>query len=112
MPRDVDMEGGGKSDWVRITSVDGFSFMVLRKVAMGSGTLKNMLSSDSNFAEALSGTCPLQERAVVLEKVLEYLAYKNTYEENGSKDDLEHFEKRVPPEIALELLMAADYLES
>jgi transcription elongation factor B subunit 1 len=34
-------------DWVRLTSTDGFSFMVKRKVATASGTLKSMLSAES-----------------------------------------------------------------
>jgi transcription elongation factor B subunit 1 len=34
-------------DWIRITSNDGFSFMVKRKVANMSGTLKNMLDPES-----------------------------------------------------------------
>jgi len=35
------------SDWVRIMSNDGFSFMVKRKVANTSGTLKSMLDTES-----------------------------------------------------------------
>ena len=36
-----------KNDWVKLVSRDGFSYVVRREVAMGSGTLSNMLSSDS-----------------------------------------------------------------
>jgi hypothetical protein len=35
------------SDWVMVTSTDGFSFMVRRKVANISGTMRNMLDTES-----------------------------------------------------------------
>ena len=73
------MDQKSDNDWVRLTSTDGFSFMVKRKVATASGTFKNMLSVESqpsfyyttifwlamslgNFSEALSNTCATQER--------------------------------------------------
>ena len=34
-------------DWIRLVSNDGYSYLVRRKVAMASGTLRNMLSADS-----------------------------------------------------------------
>ena len=69
-------------EWVRLTSNDGYHYLVKRKVAMCSGTLKNMLSAESpspvfssisaryltdirksgNFSEALSNACPVDER--------------------------------------------------
>jgi len=36
-----------EDEWVRLTSTDGFSVIVKRKVATGSGTLKSMLSAES-----------------------------------------------------------------
>ncbi|KAH7922001.1 POZ domain-containing protein [Leucogyrophana mollusca] len=101
------------SEWVRITSTDGYSFLVKRKVAMMSGTLKNMLSVDSNFKEALANTCPINERAAVVEKVCEYMAFKAYHEGAGPKEEIpvNEFTERIPPEVALELLLAADYLE-
>lgn len=38
-----------ENEWVRIISKDGFSYLIRRKVALGSGTLKNMLDSDSTY---------------------------------------------------------------
>jgi hypothetical protein len=32
-------------EWVRLQSLDGFSYLVKRKVAEGSGTIRNMLDS-------------------------------------------------------------------
>lgn len=40
-------------DWIRITSNDGYSFLVKRKVATRSGTLKSMLDEDSAHPLAL-----------------------------------------------------------
>ena len=37
----------GGEDWIRIISQDGYTFLVKRKVANVSGTLRNMLSVDS-----------------------------------------------------------------
>lgn len=52
--------GKNPEDWIRLVSTDGYSYLVKRKVAMMSGTLRNMLNND--FAEAASNTCPIQER--------------------------------------------------
>ncbi|KAJ3555213.1 hypothetical protein NM688_g2699 [Phlebia brevispora] len=99
-------------DWIRLVSSDGFSYLVKRKVAMGSGTLKNMLSAESSFAESASNTCPVNERAIVVEKLSEYMQYKNAYENVPAKEDIPDFQTRIPPEVALELLVAADYYEA
>ena len=60
------------------------------------------------FSEALTGRCVLENiSGVVLEKVCEYFCYneKNKTQENVPDMD-------IPPELCLELLMAADYLDS
>lgn len=36
-------------DWIRLVSDDGYSYLVKRKVAMASGTLRNMLGVESRF---------------------------------------------------------------
>ncbi|KIM55363.1 hypothetical protein SCLCIDRAFT_305371 [Scleroderma citrinum Foug A] len=101
------------SDWVKLVSSDGYSFLVKRNVATVSGTLKTMLSTDSTFREALANTCSISERAVLVEKICEYMSFKAQYEAGGPKEEvpLNEFTERIPPEIALELLLAADYLE-
>ncbi|KAG6334526.1 hypothetical protein ID866_4560 [Astraeus odoratus] len=100
-------------DWVKLVSSDGYSFLVKRSVAMISGTLRTMLSTDSTFREARASTCPISERAVLVEKVCEYMTFKAQYENAGPKEEipLHEFTERLPPEVALELLLAADYLE-
>ncbi|KIP05739.1 hypothetical protein PHLGIDRAFT_107850 [Phlebiopsis gigantea 11061_1 CR5-6] len=94
-------------DWIRIVSTDGYSCLVRRKVAMTSGTLRDML--DAGFAEASANTCRAEERGVVVEKLCEYLQYKWTYERASPKEDIPDFSERIPPEVALELVIAADY---
>ncbi|OBZ77551.1 Transcription elongation factor B polypeptide 1 [Grifola frondosa] len=108
----MQVDSDSKNEWVRLTSNDGYTFLVRRKVANGSGTLKNMLSSESNFAEAVSNTCPMEDRSAVVEKLCEYLVYKNIYSGGPAKEEIPDFTERLSPEIALELLMAADYYEA
>ncbi|KAJ6551755.1 BTB/POZ protein [Mycena capillaripes] len=98
-------------DWVRVTSDDGYSFLVRRKVAMASETMRDMLDTAGNYAEAIARTCPVQQRGVIVEKLLEYMSFKSYYENVGPKDEvpIHEFMDRIPPEIVLELLLAADY---
>ncbi|KAH9067868.1 BTB/POZ protein [Lactarius vividus] len=106
------MSSSSQDDWIRITSRDGFSFVVKRNVALHSGTLRSMLDERHSFAEAVQKVCPIDERAAVAEKFVEYLAFKATYENAPPNEDLPDFSERIAPEIALELLSAADYLET
>ncbi|KAM5543822.1 hypothetical protein V8D89_002439 [Ganoderma adspersum] len=115
MPADAAMQGDEKAkanDWVRLTSSDGYHYLVRRKVALCSGTLKNTLNEDSNFVEATSNTCAMDERGIIVEKLAEYLIYKSTYENAKKNEDIPDFQERVNPEISLELLVAADYYDA
>ncbi|KZV61482.1 hypothetical protein PENSPDRAFT_619078 [Peniophora sp. CONT] len=99
----------GDDAWIRVKS-GAFSFLVKKKVLLRSGTMKDMMSGD--FQEMNERTVNLTDsaRPIVTEKVLEYLAYKTTYEKAGPKEEIPDFYERVMPELALELLTAADYL--
>jgi len=110
--KDVQMPAQSQdTDWVRVTSTDGFSFIVRRKVANVSGTMKDMLNTESNYAEAITRTCPVHQRGLIVEKLLEYMSFRAHYETVGPKEEIpvQDFMERVPPEIVLELLLAADY---
>ncbi|KAI0079210.1 POZ domain-containing protein [Panus rudis PR-1116 ss-1] len=98
-------------EWVRLISCDGYSYMLKRKAAMVSVTLRHMLDADSNFSEASSNICVLNERGVIVEKLCEYLSYKCLYQNAPPKEDIPDFLERIQPEISLELLMAADYYD-
>jgi transcription elongation factor B subunit 1 len=58
------------ADWVRLQSHDGFSYLVRRKVAQASGTIRNMLDPTGGYAEANSLICDVKERCVLLHHVL------------------------------------------
>ncbi|CCM01258.1 uncharacterized protein FIBRA_03307 [Fibroporia radiculosa] len=98
----VNEETSSESDWVKLVSTDGYSYLVRRKVAMGSATLRNMLNADNKFLEALSNTCVINERGVIVEKLCEYLSYKALYENTPAKE-VPDFTERLQPEIALEM---------
>jgi hypothetical protein len=71
-----------QDDWIRVTSRDGFSFIVKRSVVFRSGTLRNMLDErrtspslqpltalpcsftpfPDSFTEAVQKVCPVDER--------------------------------------------------
>ncbi|WWC70275.1 uncharacterized protein I206_104225 [Kwoniella pini CBS 10737] len=101
-----------EEDYVLLESSDGYTFVVSRKIAEASGTLKSMLDEEANFEEAKNKTCKIQQRGVILLKVIEYLAYKVQYAEFNAEDIKEDFSDRIDPYIALELLTAADFLEA
>lgn len=47
----------------------------------------------------------------VLEKVVEYLEWAHKYSGASEGTRVPDFEKQIPPELALELLMTADFLD-
>ncbi|ORY34074.1 BTB/POZ protein [Naematelia encephala] len=100
------------NEFVLIESADKYTFVVPRKVAMGSGMLKSMLDEDAAFEESKSNICKIQQRGVILLKVLEYLAYKVQYQDFNAEDITEDFSDRIDPYLALELLTAADFLDT
>ncbi|KAJ7080591.1 BTB/POZ protein [Mycena belliarum] len=108
---DVEMAAAAETDWVRVTSDDGYTFLVRRKVANASETMRDMLDTAGNYAEAIARTCPVQQRGVIVEKLLEYMSFKAHYAEAGPRDEIpvQELMERIPPEIVLELLLAADY---
>ncbi|WWD17360.1 hypothetical protein CI109_101801 [Kwoniella shandongensis] len=99
-------------DYVLLESADNYTFVVPRKVACASGMLKSMLDEDAAFEESKNKTCKIQQRGVILLKVIEYLAYKVQYAEFNAEDIREDFSDRIDPYIALELLTAADFLDA
>ncbi|KAI1977602.1 elongin C [Ophidiomyces ophidiicola] len=105
------------SEFVTLASNDGFEFIIPREAANISGTLRRMLGANSNFSEAVTGRCVLENMksvppksppsGVILEKVCEYFLYHLKHKGQADVPDME-----IPPELCLELLMAADYLDS
>lgn len=83
-----------------------FQFIVEREIAIsGSETIKAML--EGGFREAEEGLVRFPDiQGVILEKVVKYLLYK--FKHSKSTGKLPEFD--IEPEIALELLVAANYL--
>ncbi|KAJ5127945.1 Elongin-C [Penicillium atrosanguineum] len=102
------MANNTTSDFVTLVSSDGFEFVISRSAACVSGTIRRMLDPASKFSEALTGRCNLETLSgVVLEKVCEYFLYNEKHKDQTNVPDMD-----VPPELCLELLMAADYLDT
>lgn len=70
-----------------------------------------MTRQPAQFMESTSLTCEIPHRGIIVAKVLEYLSFKVQYKDATTKDYVPDFADRIEPEIALEVLMAADYLE-
>ncbi|CCH43283.1 hypothetical protein BN7_2831 [Wickerhamomyces ciferrii] len=93
------------TEYITLVSSDGFEFIISKDAAMVSGTIKNMLSS--TFRETEERKIRLQEMdGRLLNKVVEYLYYNNKY-----KDSVDVPEFNIPTEMALELLVASDFLD-
>ena len=61
-----------------------------------------------SFQEAITGRCHLENiNGVVLQKVVEYFYYNERHRESIGVPNMD-----IPPELCLELLMAADYLDT
>lgn len=97
------------SDTVRLVSQDGFAFVLDRDCALGSMTIKNMLSAQLGFSESVTSEIRFGEiRGRVLDKVCQYLCYKHKFQGRPASDAAAF---NVPHEMALELLLASDYLQ-
>ncbi|KAI9713500.1 MAG: hypothetical protein M1820_000882 [Bogoriella megaspora] len=96
-----------QSDYVTLISSDGFEFVIKRSAAQIAGAINKMLDPKNSFQESVTSRCHLHDiNGVVLEKVCEYLYYN---EKNKDVKDVP--DPDIPPELCLELLMAADYLD-
>jgi len=92
---------------VKLISADAHEFIIDRKCAMVSNTIRSMLSG--TFTEAELGEVNFREiSAPILEKVVQYFYYKTRYNNSATENP----EFPIEPEIALELLMAANFLDT
>ena len=94
---------------VKLISAEGWVFVLDRKVAMVSNTIKNMLSSQGSFTETELGEINFPDIPTpVLEKVCQYFHYKTRY--TNSTTFIPEF--KIEPDLALDLLMAANFLDA
>ncbi|KAF2832761.1 POZ domain-containing protein [Ophiobolus disseminans] len=95
------------TDFVTLVSNDGYEFKILRLAACIAGTIKKALDPMSGFRENTQNRVDLPTiNGVVLEKVCEYLYYNQKHAASKDVSDMD-----IPPELCLELLIAADYLD-
>ncbi|RMZ68969.1 transcriptional elongation regulator elc1 elongin c [Pyrenophora seminiperda CCB06] len=95
------------TEYVTLVSNDGYEFKLLRAAACIAGTIKKALDPMSGFRENTQNRVHLPTiNGVVLEKVCEYLYYNQKHAESKDVSDMD-----IPPELCLELLIAADYLD-
>ncbi|KAL1514708.1 hypothetical protein AB1Y20_003795 [Prymnesium parvum] len=100
-------------DPIKLIASDDSEIILDRRAAMVSGTIKNMLSGapcdGSQFTESQQGEVKFKEmNAATLEKVVQYFYYKLRH--TNHVGPLPEF--KIEPEAALELLMAANYLDT
>uniref|UniRef100_A0A8D2KN25 Elongin-C n=1 Tax=Urocitellus parryii TaxID=9999 RepID=A0A8D2KN25_UROPR len=99
---------GPDAVYVKSMSSDGHECIVKREHALTSGTIKTMVSGPGQFAENETNEVRFREiPSHVLSKVCMYFTYKVRY--TNSSTGIPEFP--IAPEIALELLMALNFLD-
>eukprot|EP00033_Pygsuia_biforma_P001100 GCRY01001252.1.p1 GENE.GCRY01001252.1~~GCRY01001252.1.p1 ORF type:complete len:146 (-),score=22.45 GCRY01001252.1:58-495(-) len=102
----VNMSEDAQSKVVLI-SADGDSFEITMEEACVSKTIKNMLTAPGHYAETETREITLKEiSSPVMKKVIEYFRFRLKY---ANAPELPEFE--IDPDIVLEVLMAANFLE-
>lgn len=93
--------------YVKLVSAEGLEFFMERSIAMsGSGTIRTML--EGQFRESTENVIRFPDIAgYILERVVRYLHYKAQF----SKSNTRIPEFMIEPEVALELMIAAKYLD-
>lgn len=101
------MSGEASSNFVKLISSSNHIFYVEKKVAMVSGMIRATLQTTA-FQESESQEISFPELDTpVLEKVIEYFHYKHRY--NNSRVPIPEFQ--IAPDMAIDVLIAANYLE-
>jgi len=99
---------GPEAEYVKLISSDQHEFIIKKEHALTSGTIKAMLSGPGQFSENETNEVNFREiPSHVLQKVCVYFTYKQKYTNSSSEIP----ECPIPPEMALELLMAANFLD-
>uniref|UniRef100_A0A7S4PG39 Elongin-C n=1 Tax=Paramoeba aestuarina TaxID=180227 RepID=A0A7S4PG39_9EUKA len=93
---------------LKLVSAEGHIFIVHKKAAIISQTIKSMIEEGA-FVEAKEGCINFREISTpILEKVCQYWYYKLKFANVTSEIP----EFKIEPEMALELLMAANFLDT
>ncbi len=98
---------GPDATYVKLRSSDGHEFIIKRDMAFTSVTIRNMLSGPGQFRENETNEVTFKEiPSHVLQMVCMYFTYKVRY--TNSSTEIPPFP--IDPKVALELLMAANFL--
>uniref|UniRef100_A0A0K0EJY0 Elongin-C n=1 Tax=Strongyloides stercoralis TaxID=6248 RepID=A0A0K0EJY0_STRER len=99
---------GCNANYVKLVSSDNHKFYLPKDLVMASGTIKAMLSGPGTYNENECNVVHFKELpSHVLQKVCYYFLYKARY--TNSASEIPEF--KVEPEMSLELLMAANFLD-
>jgi hypothetical protein len=98
----------GEYDFVVLVSSDGFEYYVPKKQAIEAETIRSMLEGAGQFLEKERNEIVFRDiPSHILERVCVYLHYRSRYQNPTA--EVPAFP--IEPEIALELLMAANFLD-
>ncbi|KAK6138001.1 hypothetical protein DH2020_028255 [Rehmannia glutinosa] len=99
-----------KEDTVKLISAEGFEFVIDKKAAMVSQTIRYMLTSPGSFAETEHGEKDFNMQATIL-NIVDDLEYSFQFIPSDCSSGKET-EFHIEPELTLELVMAANYLDT
>lgn len=91
--------------YVTLISSDNHRYVVLKEVALISPVLRN----SEEFSEGETGQIVLDIDAETLEVIVEYLHYSHKYKDQVDSSAVPEF--KIPTQLALELLVKADFLD-
>jgi hypothetical protein len=92
--------------YIKLVSAEGYEFFLDKSVAIISGTIKTML--EGSFREAQDNIIRFPDiSGYILDRVVRYLHYKERFSNAATRIP----EFIIEPEYALELLIAAKYLD-
>ncbi|CCD70299.2 Elongin-C [Caenorhabditis elegans] len=108
-PQPVPISGleGPRSKYVKLVSNDDHEFIIKREVAMTSKSLRELFANPTVDLAAANNTVYFSDfQSHILQKVCHYLAYKTKYRHSRVAPPFD-----IPPDIAMDLLAAANELE-
>merc|ERR1711948_86223 len=99
---------GPEAMYVKLISADDHEFFIKRETALASGTIKAMLSGPGQYRENEANEIRFKEiPSHVLSKICTYFMYRVKYADSAQEVP----EFPIAADIALELLMAANFLD-
>ncbi|CAJ0604359.1 unnamed protein product [Cylicocyclus nassatus] len=96
------------ADYITMISSDGIEFHIRRELAYASRTIRSMMDSPTSPSDAEKNVVHFRSiPSHILQKVCHYFLYRNRYE--NSEIMIPEF--KIEPQLSLQLLMAANFLD-